>query len=91
MSDSTTPPVGATLPDRTVLVNDWGRIAVSLVVVVAFVVVLALVMTRAVTDSPILDQMLQLLGTLTTGVVTYWIGSSAGSTEKNRTQKGNTP
>ncbi len=73
--------------DRITLTNDRGRIAVSIFILFAFSVTLGLMMTRTVQETPILDQMLTLLGTLTTGVVGYWVGSSAGSTEKNRSPK----
>lgn len=67
------------------LINDYGRIAVSMTVMLAFLGVLALVLTRSIADSTLSNNMLQVLGTLTAAVVYYWIGSSSGSTAKDRT------
>lgn len=83
MSATVTPP--DTSVDRITLINDYGRIAISGVVIVGFAVLLVLSMTRVGTASPTVDAMLNTLGTLTTAVVMYWVGSSSGSTAKSAT------
>jgi hypothetical protein len=73
----------AVADNRTALINTWGRVVVSIVIVVAFLAVLFLLMTRTITETTTSTNMLQVLATLTTGVVGYWVGSSSGSTAKD--------
>jgi hypothetical protein len=71
-----------TLPPRS---RFRGAVVVSIVVLVTFAVVLALVLTRALPETSH-DLAMLTVGSLTTmagAVVQYWVGSSDGSSEKN--------
>ena len=68
--------------------NEWGRIVVSSVVVVGFVVVTMMYMTQKLNGNAVPEILSILLGALATNftaVVGYWIGSSAGSQSKDAT------
>lgn len=80
---SGTQPTPATTETKADIVNTYGRIVVSAVIVLAFMVTLVLVLTKAVQESTTSIGMLNTLGTLASAVVYYWIGSSAGSTAKD--------
>lgn len=80
---SGTQPAPATTETKADIVNTYGRIVVSAVIVLAFMVTLVLVLTKAVQESTTSIGMLNTLGTLASAVVYYWIGSSAGSTAKD--------
>lgn len=65
--------------------------AVSLAVLLAFSVVAVLAMTHRVdTSSQVVLYVVSTLGTLATTIVSYWVGSSAGSAEKTRLLAGGT-
>ena len=68
--------------------NDWGRVIVSTVVVIGFIVVTMIYMTQKLNGSAVPEILSILLGALATNftaVVGYWIGSSASSTAKDTT------
>jgi hypothetical protein len=68
--------------------NDWGRVLVSLLVVVGFITVTVIYMTRKLEGNPVPEILSILLGALATNftsVVGYWIGSSSGSSSKDAT------
>ena len=68
--------------------NDWGRVLVSLVVVIGFIGVTVIYMTRKLEGAPVPELLSILLGALATNftsVVGHWIGSSAGSAAKDAT------
>lgn len=81
MSD--TVPAGAPVITNVDLVNAWGRVIVSAFVMAIFLVVAILAFTRAVPATEIVSIIAGAVGTMAAGVVTYWVGSSAGSTAKN--------
>ncbi len=67
--------------------NDWGRVLVSVIVVVGFLAVLILVLTTKMQGNAPSEVLLVMLGALGAGfqqVVSYWVGSSAGSTAKDQ-------
>lgn len=67
--------------------NDWGRVLVSLVVTVGFMGVLVLVITTKTQGNAPPEVMLVMLGALGAAfgqVVSYWVGSSSGSTAKDQ-------
>lgn len=67
--------------------NDWGRVLVSVVVVAGFLGVLVLVLTIKMQGNATSEVLLVLLGALSAAfgqVVSYWVGSSAGSTAKDQ-------
>jgi hypothetical protein len=63
----------------------WGAPAVSLVVLATFGVVMGLALTRAFPagSETILNMLLGTLAAMATSVVSYWVGSSAGSARKD--------
>lgn len=70
------------------MLNNWGRVVVSTVVVVGFIGVTVLYMTQKLNGSAVPEILSILLGALATNftaVVGYWIGSSASSSAKDAT------
>lgn len=66
--------------------NDWGRVLVSLVVTTGFMGVLILVITTKTQGNAPPEVMLVMLGALGAAfgqVVSYWVGSSSGSAQKD--------
>ena len=63
----------------------WGAPVVSVVVLVTFgiVVTVALTQTLPATAEPVLNVLMGTLGAMATSVVSYWVGSSAGSARKD--------
>lgn len=63
----------------------WGAPLVSVIVLVTFggVMALALLRTLPANAEPVLNVLLGTLGAMATSVVTYWVGSSAGSARKD--------
>lgn len=67
--------------------NDWGRVLVSLIVTIGFMGVLVLVITTKTQGNAPPEVMLVMLGALGAAfgqVVSYWVGSSSGSTVKDQ-------
>ena len=62
----------------------WGAPVVSGVVLVTFGVVMALALTRSLPagSETVLNMLLGTLAAMATSVVSYWVGSSAGSARK---------
>ncbi len=62
----------------------WGAPVVSVVVLATFGSVVALTLLRSIPENaaPILNVLLGTLGAMATSVVSYWVGSSAGSARK---------
>jgi hypothetical protein len=70
------------------MLNNWGRVVVSTVVVVGFIGVTVLYMTQKLNGTAVPEILSILLGALATNftaVVGYWIGSSASSSAKDTT------
>jgi len=66
--------------------NAWGRVTVSTIVVSGFIAVLVLVITTKTQGNAPPEVMLVMLGALGAGfqqVISYWVGSSSGSTTKD--------
>lgn len=66
--------------------NDWGRVLVSVIVVAGFIGILVLVLTTKLQGTATSEVLLVMLGALAAAfgqVVSYWVGSSAGSTAKD--------
>ena len=63
----------------------WGAPVVSVVVLITFGSVVALTLLRSIPPNaePVLNVLLGTLGAMATSVVTYWVGSSAGSARKD--------
>lgn len=63
----------------------WGAPVVSVVVLVTFGAVMALAFTKAVPpqSEQVVNLLLGALATMATSVVSYWVGSSAGSARKD--------
>lgn len=63
----------------------WGAPLVSGIVLVTFGSVMALALLRTLPENaePVLNVLLGTLGAMATSVVTYWVGSSAGSARKD--------
>lgn len=63
----------------------WGAAIISIMITVGFFVMLYLVIRREIPDSSmtLANIMLGSLGTSFTAVVSYWVGSSAGSAAKD--------
>jgi hypothetical protein len=63
----------------------WGAPAVSVIVLLTFGAVVALTLLRSLPQGaePVLNVLLGTLGAMATSVVTYWVGSSAGSARKD--------
>lgn len=73
---------------RTFTLMDWGRVLVSLVVVIGFFAVVLTVLTTKLQGNATPEVLLVLLGALTAAfgqVVSYWMGSSASSSKKDET------
>jgi hypothetical protein len=67
--------------------NNWGRVIVSTVVVVGFMYILILVITTKTQGGSPPEVQLVMLGALGAAfgqVVSYWVGSSSGSTSKDK-------
>lgn len=62
----------------------WGAPVVSVIVLLTFGGVMALALLRSLPANaePVLNVLLGTLGAMATSVVTYWVGSSAGSARK---------
>lgn len=71
----------------------WGAPIVSVIVLAAFGGVMWLAMFRPIPagSEAILNILLGTLAAMSTSVVSYWVGSSAGSAEKNRLLAGTAP
>lgn len=68
------------------LMNDWGRVLVSIIVVAGFIGILILVLTTKLQGTATSEVLLVMLGALAAAfgqVVSYWVGSSAGSAAKD--------
>jgi protein-S-isoprenylcysteine O-methyltransferase Ste14 len=66
--------------------NDWGRVLVSIIVVAGFLAILVLVLTTKLQGSATPDILLVMLGALAAAfqqVISYWVGSSSGSAQKD--------
>jgi glycopeptide antibiotics resistance protein len=66
--------------------NSWGRVLVSIIVVVGFMAILILILTQKLQGNATSEVLLVMLGALGAAfgqVVSYWVGSSAGSTAKD--------
>ena len=63
----------------------WGAPVVSIIVLITFGTVMALALFRSLPPNaePILNVLLGTLGAMATSVVSYWVGSSAGSAAKD--------
>lgn len=63
----------------------WGAPVVSMVVLASFGVVMSLALTRSIPagSETILNMLLGTLAAMATSVVSYWVGSSAGSARKD--------
>jgi hypothetical protein len=69
-------------------VNDYGRVVISVVVVIGFIGITVIYMTRKLEGAPVPELLSILLGSLATNftsVVGYWIGSSSSSSSKDDT------
>lgn len=64
----------------------WAPVVISVLVLVAFAVVVGLAMSRAMPpgSETILTMLLGSLSTMSGAVVQYWVGSSSGSADKTR-------
>jgi len=68
--------------------NDWGRVLVSIIVVAGFIGILVLVLTTKLQGTATSEVVLVMLGALAAAfgqVVSYWVGSSSGSSSKDAT------
>lgn len=68
------------------VLNDWGRVLVSVIVTVGFMAILVLVITTKTQGNAPTEVMLVMLGALGAAfgqVVSYWVGSSSGSAQKD--------
>ena len=68
--------------------NDWGRVLVSVLVVAGFIGILVLVLTTKLQGTATSEVLLVMLGALAAAfgqVVSFWVGSSAGSAAKDQT------
>lgn len=63
----------------------WGAAVVSIIVLITFGSVMAMALFRSLPSNaePILNVLLGTLGAMATSVVSYWVGSSAGSARKD--------
>lgn len=67
--------------------NDWGKVLVSIVVVTGFLAVTVLYLTTKLQGGGTPEILSILLGTLAAAfqqVISYWVGSSAGSAMKDQ-------
>lgn len=60
-----------------------GTVIVSVLVLVIFAAVIALALSRTLPDTTAVTGLVSTISTLATAVVTYWVGSSAGSAAKD--------
>ncbi len=68
--------------------SNWGKVLVSVIVVFGFIGVTVLYMTRKLDGAAVPEILSILLGALATNftsVVSYWVGSSASSSAKDKT------
>jgi hypothetical protein len=66
--------------------NNWGRVSVSLVVVAGFMAITLLILTQKLQGSATSEVLLVMLGAWSAAfgqVISYWVGSSAGSSSKD--------
>lgn len=66
--------------------NDWGRVLVSVTVVAGFLTIVVLVLTTKLQGTATSEVLLVLLGALSAAfgqVISYWVGSSSGSAQKD--------
>lgn len=66
--------------------NDWGRVLVSIIVVAGFLIIVVMVLTTKLQGTATSEVLLVLLGALSAAfgqVVSYWVGSSSGSAQKD--------
>lgn len=66
--------------------NNWGKVLVSVIVVIGFLAVLIIVLTVKLQGNATPEVILVMLGALGaafTQVTSYWVGSSAGSSAKD--------
>ena len=63
----------------------WGAPTVSVVVLITFMGVMGIALTRSIPSNaePVLNVLLGTLSAMATSVVSYWVGSSAGSARKD--------
>ena len=80
---SGTQPVPPVTPNESI--NTYGRIVVSVVIVAAFFVVLALSFTKTIPNDTTTTYLISTLGSLASAVVYYWVGSSASSATHSAT------
>lgn len=67
--------------------NNWGRVLVSVIVVVGFMGILVLILTQKLQGNATPEVLLVMLGALGAAfgqVVSYWVGSSASSSAKDK-------
>lgn len=67
-------------------ISNWGRVLISIIVVVGFIAITVLYMTKKLEGAPVPEILSILLGALATNftsVVGYWIGSSSSSAKKD--------
>lgn len=67
--------------------NDWGRVTISTIVTAGFLYILILVITTKTQGNATPEVMLVMLGALGSAfgqVVSYWVGSSSGSAQKDQ-------
>ena len=81
MSGTTPPAALAPAVDS----SDKWRAIISLFILTMFAGLGAAFIFRTITDSPSLQNMTGSLISMVSGVVGYWVGSSAGSTKKSAT------
>jgi hypothetical protein len=77
----------------TTLVSIVGRIVITVIVQLGFFATLGIVLTQKVTGNATPEILLLMLGALTAkwgDSVVYWIGSSAGSSDKDSAQQATT-
>lgn len=70
--------------------SNWGKVLVSLTVVVGFMGILILIITTKVQGQTTPEVMLVMLGALAQGfgtIINYWTGSSQSSAMKDETLK----
>lgn len=70
--------------------DDWGRSLISLIVVIGFFGILVLLLKQKLEGNAAPDVLLVLLGALGQAfgqVISYWVGSSSGSKQKDDTIK----
>lgn len=70
--------------------KDWKVIyqyALAALIVIAFFIVLMVMIFQDVSDNPVMNTMVGVLGTITVMVASYFYGSSKGSSDKNEMLK----